>query len=153
MSDTLPADYRIVTVTSDAQRAVAMMIRFAVFVDEQKVPPELEPDEFDDDAQHLLVLDADGAAVATARIVDKGEGKGKIGRVAVLADARGKGIGALLMHHVVAEMRRRHFTLAFLDAQLYVIPFYERLGFTAEGPIFDDAGIDHRRMTLALADT
>ena len=144
-------EIRIVTATTDDELAEAMAIRFIVFVDEQKVPTDLEPDEFDAAAQHLLAIDPDGAAIATARIVDKGEGKGKIGRVAVLSAWRGHGIGSALMKHVLTEMKRRGFRLAFLDSQLYVIPFYERLGFIAEGPVFDDAGIDHRRMTLLLA--
>ena len=45
---------------------------------------------------------------------------------------------------------RASHTLAVLDAQVPVIPFYERLGFVAEGPVFDDAGIPHRRMTRPL---
>jgi len=143
-------EIRIITATTPDELAEAMAIRFIVFVDEQKVPADLEPDEFDDSAQHLLATDPDGAAIATARIVDKGEGKGKIGRVAVLSAWRGHGIGNALMQYALTEMKRRGFRLAFLDAQLYVIPFYERLGFVAEGPVFDDAGIDHRRMTLPL---
>ena len=141
----------ILTADSAAHRDAAMRIRFAVFVDEQKVPPELEPDEYDADARHFLALDAaTGDAVGTARLVDKGAGVGKIGRVAVLAAHRGQGVGGAIMRYVLYEMRQSGYASAFLDAQVYIIPFYEALGFVAEGPVFDDAGIDHRRMTLTF---
>ncbi len=143
-----PQDISVIAADSPAHRDAAMRIRFAVFVDEQKVPPELEPDEYDADARHFLALDATGEAVGTARLVDKGAGVGKIGRVAVLAARRGQGIGGALMRRILSDMRQSGYQSAFLDAQVYIIPFYEALGFVAEGPVFDDAGIDHRRMTL-----
>jgi predicted GNAT family N-acyltransferase len=133
---------------TEEDRAAAMRIRVAVFVDEQNVAPDLEPDEYDADALHLLVIDREsGAAVGTARIVDKGNGVAKIGRVAIRREWRGKGIGDLLMRETLEAARAAGHTTAVLDAQTYVIPFYEKLGFTAEGPVFDDAGIPHRRMT------
>ena len=136
---------------TDADRHAAMRIRFAVFVDEQRVSAELEPDEYDAVALHLLALDPrTGEAVGTARVVDKGDGVAKIGRVAVLAPYRGIGAGRALMEFALERARRAGLTLAVLDAQVPVIPFYERLGFVAEGPVFDDAGIPHRRMTRPL---
>jgi ElaA protein len=131
-----------------------MRIRFAVFVDEQRVPPELEPDEFDAAALHLLaVVPETGEVVGTARVVDKGDGVAKIGRVAVLAPYRGTGAGRALMAFALERVRDASLTLAVLDAQVAVIPFYERLGFVAEGPIFDDAGIPHRRMSRPIGPT
>ena len=128
-----------------------MRIRMEVFVDEQQVPPELEPDEYDADALHLLATEGEtGPAVATARIVDKGNGLAKIGRVAVRKALRGKRIGDALMQFALQTATDHGFTVAALDAQTYVIPFYERLGFIAEGPVFDDAGIPHRHMRRAL---
>lgn len=135
----------------EADRAEAMRIRFAVFVDEQQVPAELEADEYDADALHLLAVSSrDGTALGTARLVDKNGGVAKIGRVAVLPAYRGRGVGAALMDFVLEEARRNGFSTALLDAQVPVIPFYERLGFVPAGPVFDDAGIDHRHMTLKL---
>ena len=129
----------------------AMQVRFAVFVDEQRVPPELEPDEYDTGARHLIAIDAGtGLTIGTARIVDKGDGVAKIGRVAVLAVHRRRGVGVALMDEALRIARDSGFTSAILDAQLPVIPFYERLGFVAEGPVFDDAGIAHRRMTREI---
>lgn len=132
-------------------RDAAMRIRFEVFVDEQGVPPELEADEHDAAALHLLALDAaTRAPVGTARVLDKGDGVAKIGRVAVRKEHRGRGVGEALMRRAMEAARAAGMTRAILDAQLPVIPFYEHLGFVAEGPIFDDAGIPHRRMTRSL---
>ncbi len=128
-----------------------MAIRFEVFVDEQGVPPELEPDEWDANALHLLAVDgATGEILGTARLVNKGNGVAKIGRVAVKQSARGRGVGQTLMAHALDHAARAGHTLVVLDAQVHVVPFYERLGFVAAGPIFDDAGIPHRRMTRPL---
>ncbi len=113
------------------------------------MPPELEPDEYDADALHLLAVTSSGEAVGTARIVDK-HGVAKIGRVAVLKEWRSAGVGKTLMLDVIERAKQAGFTSAMLDAQMTVIPFYEKLGFVAEGPVFDDAGIDHRRMTRPL---
>lgn len=141
--------HRLCVVGSD--RAAAMQIRMEVFVEEQQVPPELEPDEYDADALHLLTIDSEtGDAVATARIVNKDNGLAKIGRVAVRKAWRGRGIGDTLMRFALQTATENGFTTVALDAQTYVIPFYERLGFVAEGPVFDDAGIPHRHMRRML---
>ena len=135
---------------TEADRAAAMRIRLEVFVEDQGVPAELEPDEYDAVAIHLLAVDTHtGDVVGTARIVDK-NGAAKIGRVAIRPPFRARGVGRALMQAVMAEARCRRLNPAILDAQVPVIPFYERLGFVAEGPEFDDAGIPHRRMTRTL---
>ena len=135
--------------TTDADLNAALEIRFTVFVDEQKVPAELEADEYDDDALHLLLCEGQ-TAIGTARLVDKGNGVVKIGRVAILAAYRGKGNGNLLMQFALETARANKFSLVLLESQTYAIPFYEKLGFRAEGPEFDDAGIPHRRMILQM---
>jgi ElaA protein len=76
---------------------------------------------------------------------------GKIGRVCVLAEARGTGLGAQLMQAAVTRFRSvPGVTKVKLGAQTHALGFYERLGFTAIGPEFDDAGIPHREMVLTL---
>jgi len=145
------SDVLIRRAENDADRAAAMRIRFEVFVDEQKVPPELEPDEYDALAIHLIAVErATGDAIGTARLVDKGNGLVKIGRVAVRSSWRGRSVGDALMRFALEEAQTAGFTIAALDAQTYVIPFYEKLGFVAEGPVFDDAGIPHRHMRKPL---
>lgn len=117
-------------------------IRLRVFVAEQNVPEEEERDSYDESATHFLALWHCEAA-GTARAIVKAPGRVKIGRVAVLAAYRKCGIGLALMHAVEAAFPGSVFQL---DAQLQAMPFYERLGYVAEGPVFDDAGIPHRLM-------
>ncbi len=131
-----------------AELAQCYAIRVAVFVEEQAVPLELEMDEYDDAATHFLLRDGD-APLATARLLDK-HGLAKIGRVAVVKEARGRGLGLAVMQAVLQEARRRGFVEAILDSQTYAIPFYVRLGFIAEGEEFDDASIPHFLMRLRL---
>ena len=139
-----------ITITqTSAEREQCYDIRKAVFVEEQAVPLELEMDEYDDVAVHFLMRDAAGIPLATARLLDK-HGLAKIGRVAVLKGQRGQGVGLELMRFVIDEAKRRGFTEAVLDSQTYAIPFYERLGFVAEGDEFDDAGIPHFLMRRTL---
>ncbi len=133
---------------TEAELAQCYAIRVAVFVEEQAVPLELEMDEYDDAATHFLLRDG-GAPLATARLLDK-HGLAKIGRVAVVKEARGHGLGLAVMQAVLQEARRRGFVEAILDSQTYAIPFYARLGFVAEGDEFDDAGIPHFLMRLRL---
>ena len=123
-------------------------IRTTVFVEEQEVPLELEMDEYDAIATHFLLRDGE-TPLATARLLDK-HGLAKIGRVAVLKEARGRGLGLLLMQAVIEEAKRRGFTESVLDAQTYAVPFYARLGYVAEGAEFDDAGIPHFLMRRKL---
>jgi predicted GNAT family N-acyltransferase len=138
-----------VTITeTPTERELCYAIRKAVFVEEQAVPLELELDEYDDIATHFLLRDGD-MPQATARLLDK-HGLAKIGRVAVLKEVRGRGLGLALMQAVLAEARRRGFTESVLDSQTYAIPFYARVGFVAEGEEFDDAGIPHFLMRRRL---
>jgi predicted GNAT family N-acyltransferase len=126
-------------------------LRHTVFVEEQNVPLDLERDALDDSAIHLLA-EKDGVAMGTARIVVLGE-TGKIGRVCVLRHARGTGIGVALIEAALEELRNTPgIARAALGAQIDALGFYEKLGFVAYGPVFDDAGIDHRMMEQQLLD-
>ena len=134
--------------TTDLDACLA--IRREVFIVEQNVPEADEQDGRDQEAIHLLARDASGAAVGTARILTEGA-TGKIGRVAVLKSARGTGAGAALIRAALDELRAMPgITRAKLGAQTHAIGFYERLGFAAYGPEYDDAGIPHRDMALDL---
>ena len=129
--------------------AACHAIRRAVFIEEQAVPEDLEIDDLDGQAINLLAV-AGGRAVGTARILLAGE-TGKIGRVAVLADQRGTGLGAALIRAALDELRAQTgITTAKLGAQTHALGFYERLGFVAFGPVYDDAGIPHRDMSRPL---
>lgn len=124
-------------------------LRRAVFIEEQGITEADEWDDLDDAAVHLLAT-VNGHPSGTARLLLDGS-TGKIGRVCVLASARGTGLGAALMRAALAELRRHpQLVQARLGAQTHAIAFYERLGFTATGPVYDDAGIPHRDMIAAL---
>jgi predicted GNAT family N-acyltransferase len=127
----------------------AFEVRYAVFVDEQGVPRELETDEFDPVATHLVAI-RDEQVVGTLRMLDHG-GAAKIGRVAVRAAARRTGIGARLMDRAAAIAVERGFAEIILHAQVAVAGFYRRLGYVEEGDLFDEAGIPHVAMRKKIA--
>lgn len=135
-----------IVLTGDLVTCLA--IRRVVFIEEQGVSLADEVDGRDAEAEHLLAL-LDGEPVGTARMLVDGD-TGKIGRVAVLAPARGRGIGAALIRAAVVQLREHGLRTATLGAQVQAIGFYEALGFAAVGPVYDDAGIPHRDMTLDL---
>lgn len=129
--------------------AACHMLRRRVFIDEQAVPEADEMDDLDDQAIHLLGQDADGPW-GTARLFVQGD-TGKIGRVCVLPRMRGTGAGAALMRAALDALRARPGVVrAKLSSQVHAIGFYEKLGFAAHGPVYDDAGIPHRDMSREL---
>ena len=146
--------------TDEADRAAAYAVRHTVFVDEQGVPVQLERDERDADADHFVAT-VDGRAIGAVRLVVEPAGfegvpaehgpVGHLGRLAVLAEARGSGLGAGLLRTVEARAAERGLRLVYLGAQTHAIGFYERLGYRAYGAEFDDAGLPHRHMYRLLA--
>ncbi|NKX44890.1 GNAT family N-acetyltransferase [Roseicyclus persicicus] len=140
---------RIGRAGTEAARAACFAVRRAVFIEEQGIPEAEEWDDHDATCLHYLAED-DTGPLGTARLIARGA-EAKIGRVAVLPRARGTGAGRALMLHVLDDARAQGFAGAVLDSQLTAIPFYERLGFVAEGPEYDDgSGILHRLMRRAL---
>ncbi len=129
--------------------ATCRALRRTVFIEEQGVSEADEVDDKDDEAIHLLAW-LNGRPVGSARLLVLGD-TGKIGRVCVLADQRGTGLGAALMRAAVERFRQvPGVKTVKRGAQTHALGFYERLGFTAHGPEFDDAGIPHREMVLPL---
>ncbi len=136
-------------VTGLEELKTCLYIRRVVFIEGQAVPEHEEVDGKDPDCLHYLFRE-DGKALATARVLPLGD-KAKIQRVAVLEQARSGGTGTKLMRYVLDDLRRHHrFKAAVLGSQTHAIGFYEKLGFRAFGPEFDDAGIPHRSMKLTL---
>jgi ElaA protein len=150
-AELLTVEIQTVTFDSPLGRKAAAL-RVAVFVEEQNVPAELELDEYDPTAVHLVGIE-NGAVIATLRIIAKQTEAGKvlkIGRVAVAKPHRNRGLGKQLMQAAIDHARQQKVPACILTAQLPVIAFYEKLGFIAHGPVFDECGIDHRAMRLDL---
>ncbi len=133
------ADYAI-----DLERLRA--VREPVFVQEQQVPLDLEWDELDPLAWHVLALAGDGQPVGTGRLT----ADGRIGRMAVLAPWRGSGVGSALLQRLLELAGDRRLPAVELHAQVSAIDFYVRHGFVAWGEPFQEAGILHRHMRQAL---
>jgi len=140
---------RIIAVdaSSDLMPAV-YAVRHQVFVVEQAVPPALERDAFDAVAIHLVALRGDDV-IGTLRIVVSGS-TAKVGRMAVLAAERRRGIGAGLMAHAHEVARSMNVKEITLHAQLTAKAFYARLGYRDEGEEFEEAGIPHVSMRKAI---
>jgi YbgC/YbaW family acyl-CoA thioester hydrolase len=141
----------------------ARSVRLAVFVGEQGVPEHEEWDAQDDAAVHAVVYNLGGLPLATGRLilsatpgVPKGHGVAptltiaRLGRMAVLRSARGRGLGAAVLEALVAEARARGVGRIDIHAQVATMPFYTKAGFLPVGEVFDEVGIPHRSMTLAL---
>ena len=129
--------------------ALCRQLRRVVFIEEQGVPEADEVDDQDDVAIHLLARQ-DGVAIGSARLLILAD-QGKIGRVCVLAPARGAGIGAALIRAAVDRFRQiPEIASVKLGAQTHALGFYASLGFVAQGPEYLDAGILHRDMVLDL---
>ncbi len=125
-------------------------IRTAVFVQEQRIPAELEWDEADASAVHAVAYNRLGQAVATGRMVDAGQGVAKIGRMAVHHGLRGTGAGAQVLRALAHAAHQQGLATARLHAQRTAERFYARLGFVPEGEPFEEAGIPHVTMRRGL---
>ncbi|SFR31668.1 ElaA protein [Yoonia tamlensis] len=137
----------MIAVVTDYAPCIAL--RRAVFMDEQGISEAEEMDGLDEGAIHLLAHTG-GKPVGTARILIAGD-TGKIGRICVLRDHRGTGLGAKLVNAAIDQLRKiPHVSRAQLSAQDHAIGFYETLGFVAYGAFYDDAGIAHRDMARSI---
>ena len=122
-------------------------VREAVFIDEQLVSPEEEWDDLDAGSFHLIARDEHGSPIGTGRLTPEMT----IGRMAVVAAWRGRGVGEAILDTLIERARVLHYPAVELHAQTHAIGFYERAGFVAFGEEFQEAGIPHRSMKLPLA--
>ena len=125
----------------------AQAIRFAVFVNEQQVPEEIELDEMDPLCLHAVAYDAEGQSIGTGRLLPDGH----IGRMAVMKVARGTGVGGAILQALMQAARERGDSGVVLNAQTQAEGFYGQFGFVRHGDEFDDAGIPHIEMRLKFA--
>jgi predicted GNAT family N-acyltransferase len=121
-------------------------VREPVFVMEQQVPLDLEWDALDPDCRHVLALDAKDHPIGTGRLTPQHT----IGRMAVLPDWRGRGVGDALLIRLIALARAAGWPSVSLHAQVDAIGFYRKHGFVTEGEVYTEAGILHQNMTLDL---
>ncbi|MGY0559374.1 GNAT family N-acetyltransferase [Luteimonas sp. A277] len=139
--------FRVELVDFNQAREALRAVRDVVFIHEQQVPPELEHDPADPQHVHALARDAQGQPIGTGRISPSG----RIGRMAVLAEWRGHGVGNALLRALLVHARARAMPEASLHAQASAIDFYARHGFIACGERFQEAGIEHQAMRRMLA--
>ncbi|MDW8468861.1 MAG: GNAT family N-acetyltransferase [Burkholderiales bacterium] len=138
--------YRIELLSWDKAQPIAAPIRFAIFVAEQNVPPDIELDDMDEKSVHAIAYAPDGKAVGTGRLLPDG----RIGRMAVLKEWRRQGVGTAILDALVQEARRRGHAEVSLSAQLQAAEFYRNHGFVAEGKVYLEAGIPHQKMRRRL---
>lgn len=127
--------------------AAIRQVREEVFVVEQAVPADLEWDGLDPDCAQAVAESEECDVIGTGRL----HPGGKIGRMAVLPQWRGTGVGAAILRLLMDEARQRGMAEVYLHAQTRVLGFYERFGFEAEGEEFEEADIPHRAMRAHLA--
>ena len=129
----------------------AQSIRTAVFVEEQKIPAEMEWDAADAACLHAVAYNRLGMALATGRLSEHAPGVARVGRMAVLQALRGSGVGGAVLHALTAAARERGEHELLLHAQASAMAFYRRAGFTARGAACEEAGIPHQEMVRSLA--
>ena len=136
---------RIDVLPWEKARAHAAPIRFTVFVEEQGVPRDIELDDLDQHCIHALLFEGE-SPVGTGRLLPDGH----IGRMAVLKEWRGRGIGSGILNALVEEARRRGDREVALSAQVHAVAFYRAHGFVEEGGEYLEAGIRHQAMRKTL---
>ena len=141
---------RIKEVKSDGQQQTVYNIRREVFGKEQGVDEMVDRDQYDDEAFHVLAYD-NHKAVGCGRIVLQDK-KAKLGRIAVLKEARKSGIGQKIVEALVDIAKEHHIDLVYLHSQITALPFYQRLGFNVVGDEFDEAGITHIRVEKRISE-
>lgn len=130
----------------DESSSALRTIRETVFIHEQGVPVELEWDGLDSSCAHVLAWNDRGEAIGTARM----QRNGTIGRMAVLKDWRGRGVGQALLQTLLDLAIKQGLARVSLSAQIHALGFYERAGFHIVGEPYMDAGIPHRKIVKEL---
>ena len=124
----------------------ASAIRQPVFVQEQRIPAEMEWDAADAECLHAVACNRLGVALGTGRLLEHVPGVAKVGRMAVLRSMRGSAVGRTLLEALVSAARQRGEHEVLLHAQISAEGFYRRAGFERRGPTFEEAGITHVEM-------
>ena len=139
-------EFHLVHTSWQQSMAALNAVRREVFIEEQRVPEALEWDGLDESSHHVLVTATGKGPVGTGRIKPDGQ----IGRMAVLKEYRGQGIGSAMLAALLDIASQKQCPEVYLYAQVAAITFYEKHGFTVDSEQFMDAGIPHRRMVKRL---
>lgn len=137
-------DIRIVSFENNNKSKIRK-IRTSVFVEEQGIDSKVDFDGLDEVAAHVLVCTNDNA-VATGRVLEDGH----IGRIAVLKEFRGVGVGASVVKALIKVAKKKDFSRVYLGSQTHAIGFYEKLGFKVCSEVFIDADLEHVEMEMLL---
>ena len=140
------ADFRVRLAVWTSDERKLRMLRHTVFVLEQGVPKEIEWDGIDKDCSHAIAEDSSGNSIGCGRLLPDGH----IGRLSVLREWRGRGVGTALLGELILLATERGHRRVIANAQEHARSFYERHGFTTAGDPFTEAGIVHRVMECAL---
>jgi predicted GNAT family N-acyltransferase len=147
----LPETFVVEIADWTQHRAALSRLRHAVFVVEQKVPPEIEIDDIDPIAVHVAARDGQGDVIGTGRLILPSAGVlPRIGRMAVSRPWRRSGVGSAILDSLCGEAARRGYTEVMLHAQTHATAFYFRHGFLSHGAEFNEAGIPHQEMRKRL---
>lgn len=142
-------EYTVTAVDWIAGERALRAVRIKVFVEEQRVPEALEWDGLDESSSHVIAVAAGGTPIGTGRLLRDGH----IGRMAVLEEWRGRGVGSALLERLLAIAVKAGLEEVKLHAQTHATGFYARHGFTAEGGEFMEAGIPHVVMSRKTTGT
>ena len=128
------------------QKNMIFSIREQVFVIEQNVDADIEWDGRDHLCRHVIAFSNDNQPIGTGRLLPGGH----IGRIAVIALWRDKGVGSAILEELISIAKDEGSVSVYLNSQSQAIAFYERFGFVADGTVFMEANIKHQKMTLAF---
>jgi predicted GNAT family N-acyltransferase len=135
-------------VTNKQQLQDALSVRHRVFVEEQNIPIEIDQDEYDGSATHVVIYDKEmPVATGRYRVV---KNMAKIERIAVLSSYRGRGMGKMIMEELEQEAKKRDLAYVILDAQAHAEEFYEKLGYQSVSGVFMKQSIPHLEMKKRL---
>lgn len=140
------SDFKVRLADWERDEPALREVRTSVFVKEQAVSEREEWDGLDAECTHAVAENAAQGVFGTGRL----HPSGKIGRMAVLPEWRGQGVGAAILRRLLEEATNRGLESVYLHAQVQVLGFYSRFGFVAEGEEFEEANIPHRLMRLRL---
>jgi len=138
---------RAATWTDD--KSALMHVRNIVFVEGQNVPKSLESDEFDSVSRYILAEDSGGNPIGCARL----QPTGKVGRIAVLDEYRRHGIARKMLADIIECATREKIHPLYLHAQITAVDLYKQFGFVQDGDQFEEAGIQHIKMTRQMSES